>query len=137
MSSNDKVEVVILWEALLKQSPVHVADTQPRIPPSPPRPLPPPQKTPMGGGVESTVQYLHVGEVPGRYSAGIFVSPRGAQMPLHDHLGMVVLSQVLYCKLGVMSYNIIVLQPRDNNGSCGNYNGNDRMDRDCDDAHGN
>ncbi len=39
------------------------------------------------------MQYLHVGEVPGWYSLGVFV---------------IVLSLVLYGKLGVTSYIIVV-----------------------------
>ena len=34
--------------------------------------------------------------LPRRYSAGIFVFPPNASMPLHDHSNMIVLSRVLY-----------------------------------------
>lgn len=55
------------------------------------------------------VRYLHVKEVPNRYSAGIFVFPPNAEIPLHDHPGMVVLSRVLYGELRVQSYDVLPL----------------------------
>ncbi len=102
-------------------------------------PPPPPTIAAMmtRGGGKSIVQYLHVGEVPGWYSVGVFVFLPGVQMPLHDHPGMVVLSRLLYSKLGVMSYDVVVSQPWDNGGSGSNHNSNHWMDVDCDDAHGN
>ncbi|KAL3798418.1 hypothetical protein HJC23_005071 [Cyclotella cryptica] len=53
------------------------------------------------------VRYLHVKEVPNRYSAGIFVFPPNAEIPLHDHPGMVVISRVLYGELRVQSYDVL------------------------------
>lgn len=40
------------------------------------------------------VRYQHVAESPGRYSVGVFVLPPGTSLPLHDHPGMTVLSQL-------------------------------------------
>ena len=40
------------------------------------------------------VRYQHVAESPGRYSIGVFVLPPGTSLPLHDHPGMTVLSQL-------------------------------------------
>jgi len=37
-----------------------------------------------------------MGLLPLRYSAGIFVFPPNASMPLHDHSKMIVFSRVLY-----------------------------------------
>lgn len=42
------------------------------------------------------VRYLHVAEMEGTYSVGVFVFPPRATIPLHDHPGMCVLSRVLY-----------------------------------------
>jgi PCO_ADO len=42
------------------------------------------------------VRYLHLSEMEGQYSMGIFVFPPHARIPLHDHPGMCVLSRVLY-----------------------------------------
>ena len=53
------------------------------------------------------VRYLHVHEVPSRYSVGIFVFPPNAEIPLHDHPNMVVLSRVLYGELRVRSYDLL------------------------------
>lgn len=53
------------------------------------------------------VRYLHIEEAPNRYSAGIFVFPPNAEIPLHDHPNMVVLSRVLYGELKVKSYDVI------------------------------
>ena len=53
------------------------------------------------------VRYLHVKEVPNRYSAGIFIFPPNAEIPLHDHPDMVVLSRVLYGELRVQSYDVL------------------------------
>ncbi|KAL9185463.1 hypothetical protein ACHAXT_003240 [Thalassiosira profunda] len=53
------------------------------------------------------VRYLHVKEVPRKFSAGIFVFPPGAEIPLHDHPEMVVLSRVLYGELQVQSYDVM------------------------------
>ncbi|KAG5176296.1 hypothetical protein JKP88DRAFT_265458 [Tribonema minus] len=42
------------------------------------------------------IRYLHVTEREDQYSIGIFLLPPGAEMPLHDHPYMHVLSQLLY-----------------------------------------
>ncbi len=59
------------------------------------------------GGGGSVVRYLHVNDVPHGYSAGIFVFPPHARMPLHDHPNMVVLTRVLYGELEVCSYDVV------------------------------
>ncbi|KAL7467244.1 hypothetical protein ACHAXS_007489 [Conticribra weissflogii] len=53
------------------------------------------------------VRYLHVHEVPNKYSMGIFVFPPHAEIPLHDHPNMVVLSRMLYGELKVQSYDLL------------------------------
>lgn len=53
------------------------------------------------------VRYLHVIEVPHKYSIGIFVFPPHSGIPLHDHPDMVVLSRILYGELNVQSYNVL------------------------------
>lgn len=53
------------------------------------------------------VRYIHLREAFGIYSVGIFVFPPNAEIPLHDHPGMTVLSRVLYGTLGVKSYDVI------------------------------
>lgn len=55
----------------------------------------------------NVVRYLHVKEVPHKYSVGIFVFPPHAEIPLHDHPDMVVLSRVLYGELQVQSYDVL------------------------------
>lgn len=45
---------------------------------------------------EGTVRYIHLSEVEGQYSMGVFVFPPNSRIPLHDHPGMCVLSRVLY-----------------------------------------
>jgi hypothetical protein len=63
-----------------------------------------PSKADRGSGV---VRYLHVSELPGKYSIGIFVFPPHARIPLHDHPGMCVLSRVLYGDLERISMDLI------------------------------
>lgn len=53
------------------------------------------------------VRYLHVKEVPCKYSVGIFVFPPNTEIPLHDHPDMVVISRVLYGELKVRSYDVL------------------------------
>ena len=55
----------------------------------------------------NTVRYLHVVDIPHKYSLGIFVFPPNARMPLHDHPNMIVTSRVLYGELQVQSYDIV------------------------------
>jgi len=69
------------------------------------------------------VRYLHVSEVPHRYSVGIFVFPPNAEIPLHDHPDMVVLSRVLYGELQVQSYDVLSdiddkTDPKDHEKNC-------------------
>jgi hypothetical protein len=54
----------------------------------------------------SCVRYLHVAEMIGRYSIGIFVFPPHATIPLHDHPEMCVLSRVLYGDLTKRSLDL-------------------------------
>lgn len=50
------------------------------------------------------ISYMHV-YADAALSIGIFVLPAGASIPLHDHPGMSVLSQLLYGSLHVTSYD--------------------------------
>jgi predicted metal-dependent enzyme (double-stranded beta helix superfamily) len=54
----------------------------------------------------TTVRYLHVREVDGRYSLGIFVFPPHAKIPLHDHPGMCVISRLLYGSIKRLSLDL-------------------------------
>jgi plant cysteine oxidase len=62
------------------------------------------------------VRYLHVAEIEGTYSVGVFVFPPRAMIPLHDHPGMCVLSRVLYGTVTKKSLDLerepAVQQPR-------------------------
>jgi hypothetical protein len=62
----------------------------------------------------NVVRYLHIKEVPDKYTIGIFVFPPNVQMPLHDHPNMIVLSRVLYGELNVTSYDVIETKNDDN-----------------------
>lgn len=53
---------------------------------------------------EHSITYIHIYEDP-TVSIGIFCLPKGAQLPLHNHPGMTVLSRVLYGKMRVRSYD--------------------------------
>ena len=53
------------------------------------------------------VRYLHVKEVPHKYSVGIFIFPPNTHIPLHDHPDMVVVSRVLYGELQVQSFDVL------------------------------
>ena len=55
----------------------------------------------------SCVRYIHVAEVPEKYSVGIFVFPPHARIPLHDHPGMCVLSRVLYGDIDRLSLDLV------------------------------
>jgi hypothetical protein len=57
----------------------------------------------MAGGV----RYLHMIERQNLYSIGIFVFPPGADIPLHDHPNMAVLSRVLYGSVTAKSFDLI------------------------------
>ena len=63
------------------------------------------------------VRYLHVKEVPNKYSAGIFVFPPNTEIPLHDHPDMVVISRVLYGELRVRSYDVLSSDAADTSSS--------------------
>jgi hypothetical protein len=52
------------------------------------------------------VRYVHITEVPGQYSMGIFIFPPNAKIPLHNHPGMCVLSRVLYGDLRRLSLDL-------------------------------
>jgi cysteamine dioxygenase len=53
------------------------------------------------------VRYVHVSEVPDKYSVGIFIFPPHARIPLHDHPGMCVLSRLLYGDLERISLDLV------------------------------
>jgi Protein of unknown function (DUF1637). len=53
------------------------------------------------------VRYIHVKEVMGLYSIGVFVFPPRCVIPLHNHPGMTVLSRILYGSIQVKSFDII------------------------------
>eukprot|EP00527_Entomoneis_sp_CCMP2396_P003839 CAMPEP_0198144030 /NCGR_PEP_ID=MMETSP1443-20131203/12369_1 /TAXON_ID=186043 /ORGANISM="Entomoneis sp., Strain CCMP2396" /LENGTH=298 /DNA_ID=CAMNT_0043807355 /DNA_START=12 /DNA_END=908 /DNA_ORIENTATION=- len=55
---------------------------------------------------DDTVRYVHLSDVPGQYSMGIFIFPPHAKIPLHDHPGMCVLSRVLYGSLQRLSLDL-------------------------------
>ena len=69
--------------------------------------------TPIRRRMGSTVRYVHVSEVPNKYSVGIFIFPPNARIPLHDHPGMVVLSRVLYGDLDRVSLDLVRDQPQE------------------------
>ncbi|KAL7525638.1 hypothetical protein ACHAWF_001444 [Thalassiosira exigua] len=56
---------------------------------------------------DNVVRYLHVKEASKKYSVGIFVFPPGAEIPLHDHPSMIVISRVLYGELQVKSFDVL------------------------------
>jgi hypothetical protein len=56
--------------------------------------------------VQDCVRYVHISEVPGQYSMGIFIFPPNTKIPLHDHPGMCVLSRVLYGDLQRLSLDL-------------------------------
>ncbi len=58
-----------------------------------------------------TVRYIHLSEVEGQYSMGVFIFPPLAVIPLHDHPGMCVLSRVLYGDLQRKSLDLAREQP--------------------------
>lgn len=66
---------------------------------------------------DNTVRYLHLSEIPGQYSMGIFVFPPYARIPLHDHPGMCVLSRVLYGSLHRRSLDLAREDEENNDGS--------------------
>lgn len=41
------------------------------------------------------------------FTIGLFLLPRGSRIPLHDHVGMSVLTKVLYGQLTCVNYNIM------------------------------
>jgi hypothetical protein len=60
----------------------------------------------MPSCAEGTVRYIHLSEVEGQYSMGVFIFPPNAKIPLHDHPGMCVLSRVLYGALDRTSLDL-------------------------------
>ena len=56
---------------------------------------------------EGTVRYIHITEVPGQFTMGIFVFPPHGRIPLHDHPEMCVLSRVLYGDLDRFSLDLV------------------------------
>jgi len=67
------------------------------------RPIHPQIKPPCA---EGTVRYIHLSDMQGQYSMGIFVFPPHSKIPLHDHPGMCVLSRVLYGSLQRLSLDL-------------------------------
>lgn len=55
----------------------------------------------------SCVRYLHVSEIPEKYSMGVFVFAPYSKIPLHDHPGMCVLSRVLYGEIKRLSLDLV------------------------------
>lgn len=53
------------------------------------------------------VRYIHVKEILGQYSIGVFVFPPRSIIPLHNHPGMTVLSRILYGSIQVKSFDVI------------------------------
>lgn len=68
---------------------------------------------------QRAVRYLHLSELEGQYSMGIFVFPPHARIPLHDHPGMCVLSRVLYGDVHRLQLDLA----RDNNNIDGSNGG--------------
>jgi hypothetical protein len=60
----------------------------------------------MPAATVECVRYVHINEVPGQYSMGIFIFPPNARIPLHDHPGMCVLSRMLYGDLQRLSLDL-------------------------------
>lgn len=56
---------------------------------------------------EGTVRYIHITEVPGQFTMGIFVFPPYGRIPLHDHPEMCVMSRVLYGDLDRLSLDLV------------------------------
>ena len=56
---------------------------------------------------DDIVRYLHLNEIDGQYSVGVFVFPPNCRIPLHDHPGMCVLSRVLYGQLERRSLDLV------------------------------
>lgn len=63
--------------------------------------------TPIRHRKGTIVRYVHVSEVPDKYSVGIFIFPPNACIPLHDHPHMCVLSRVLYGDLERTSLDLM------------------------------
>ena len=55
---------------------------------------------------EEGIRYLHMKQSTHCYSAGIFIFPPDAVIPLHNHPGMSVISRVLYGNLELRSFDI-------------------------------
>lgn len=56
---------------------------------------------------EGVVRYIHITEVPGQFTMGIFVFPPYGRIPLHDHPEMCVLSRILYGDLDRLSLDLV------------------------------
>lgn len=75
------------------------------------------------------VRYLHVSELPNKYSAGIFVFPPNTNIPLHDHPGMIVISRVLYGELNVQSYDVLPVDDIDSYDDSSGHSKRTRYDK--------
>jgi len=80
---------------------------------------PPPSMLYSGNQKHDCVRYLHVAEIPDKYSIGVFVFPPHAKIPLHDHPGMCVLSRILYGNLKRTSLDLQRPQQEQQGGSSG------------------
>ena len=63
------------------------------------------QRTPPTPQSGPPISYARIFDDP-TLSMGVFLLPKGAQIPLHDHPGMTVLSKILVGKLHVTSYDM-------------------------------
>jgi quercetin dioxygenase-like cupin family protein len=54
----------------------------------------------------SRIRYLSIEDTQPNYSIGVFLIPRGARIPLHDHIGMTVVSKLLYGTMEVSSFTL-------------------------------
>lgn len=57
--------------------------------------------------ISNGVRYIHIKEVLGQYSIGVFVFPPRCMIPLHNHPGMTVLSRILYGSIQVKCFDVI------------------------------
>ena len=58
------------------------------------------------GGDSKSIRYLSVYD-GSDFDIGIFCLPQGATIPMHDHPGMTVMSQLLYGRMHVRSFDLL------------------------------
>jgi hypothetical protein len=61
-------------------------------------------------GKRPHLRYLSLDETD-EYSMGVFFLPRFSRIPLHDHIGMDVVSKLLYGTMEVSSYHLLETDP--------------------------